>query len=90
MDVALRPLAAAPSVKRFVVVATLLLIAALVAAGLYVGSRPRVPAPFGPARNGAMVFARPRAGSSFTTPSTRRLALLIDAVNGGHVAVVLA
>ena len=59
VDVALRPLAAAPGARRFIVLAALLLVAALIAVGLYAGSQPRVPAPFGPARNGAMVFDRP-------------------------------
>ena len=74
VDVALRPSAAAPSAKRFVALATLLLIAALAAAGLYVGSRPRVPAPFGRPATVRWSLPGPRARSSFTTPSTRRLA----------------
>ena len=60
--------------------ATLLLIAALVAAGLYVGSRPRVPAPFGPARNGAMVFARPTGEIVVHDPFDSPPRLLIAAV----------
>ena len=61
VDVALRPLAAAPSARRLILLAALLLIAAIVAAGLYAGSQRRVPAPFGLARNGAIVFDRPDA-----------------------------
>ena len=61
VDVALRPLAAAPSARRIILLAAVLLIAAIAAAGLYAGSQRRVPAPFGLARNGAIVFDRPDA-----------------------------
>ena len=90
VDVALRPSAAAPSAKRFVALATLLLIAALVAAGLYVGSRPRVPAPFGPARNGAMVFARPDGRDRRSRPLRLAASLADRRGQRRPVAVVLA
>lgn len=38
-------------------IALVLLLLALAAAAVYVGTRPRLPAPFGPARNGAIVFS---------------------------------
>jgi Tol biopolymer transport system component len=55
-DVAVRPVPAPRLPLRGLV--TALLILALVAAALaYVGSRPRVPPPFGPARNGLITWA---------------------------------
>ena len=45
----------APVPRRAWLLAVLGLLVALVASGLWLGSRQRLPAPFGPARNGAMV-----------------------------------
>ena len=57
MDIAARQVRIVTPSRRWVAVTALLLIAAIVGLVLFAGSRPRLPAPFGVAGNGAIVFA---------------------------------
>ena len=58
MDIAARPARLGLTSWRPVVIALVVLAVLLaVSAALFVGSRPRVPAPFGPARNGLVLFS---------------------------------
>ncbi len=55
MDITMRRVPAMPAVWRVIVVA--LLLVALIAAAVYVGSQRHVAPPFGPARNGAIAYS---------------------------------
>lgn len=60
MDLAVRPASAVVTPRRLVAVVALLLLASLVGIALLAGTRQRsLPAPFGVARNGEVVFADP-------------------------------
>ncbi len=67
--------APAPRVAWLLIV--VILIAALGAAALIVGSRARVPAPFGPARNGEVVFATAAGDIETVDPATNAIKALV-------------
>lgn len=64
-----------PGLRLRPVVALLLLALSVAATAVYVGSRPRLPAPFGPARNGSLVYGSD--GDIFAgTPDGRSTAIV--------------
>jgi dipeptidyl aminopeptidase/acylaminoacyl peptidase len=73
-----RPLPMRPFPWR--TIGVLLMLAALIAGAtlLYVGSRDRVPPPFGPARNGAIVFSTADGDIVRADPATGAVTTLID------------
>jgi hypothetical protein len=83
MDITLRPVPAFAGPRRTLVLLVLLIVAVIAAAALYVGAQPHLPAPFGLARNGAIVFAD-KAGNIYvqdSIESPRRK--VMDGATGG-------
>ncbi len=69
MDVALPAPLRAPSLRPLLIIAILgiLIVASALA---FAGSRPRLPAPFGPARNGAILFSTTEGDILAADPAT--------------------
>ena len=74
MDIAVRPTPAVITPRRLAALVALLLLASLVGIALFAGARqPSLPAPFGVARNGLVVFADPDGIIQVGDLDTRRL-----------------
>ena len=79
MDIAVRPTPAVITPRRLAALVALLLLASLVGIALFAGARqPSLPAPFGVARNGLVVFADPDGIIQVGDLDTRRLRKLSD------------
>lgn len=79
MDLAVRPTTAIITPRRLVAVVALLLLATLIGVALLAGSRQTtLPAPFGVARNGLIVFADPDGHIQVGDLDTHRLRTLSD------------
>jgi len=78
MDLAMRPASAVITPRRLVPVVALLLLASLVGVALLAGSRPKVPSPFGIARNGSIVFADLTGKLQLGDPVTRNAKVIVS------------